>query len=87
MIGGERLRRFCAGGDNAGNSGSAGAVEVVMAMPGGMTGAATANLARPILGDPKVVEMVSIFFCLVSFLVLIMYYLRINEGFRLEFRV
>jgi len=57
MIGGERLKQFCAGEDNAGNSSSAGAVEVVMAMPGGMTGAATANLARPILGDPKVVEM------------------------------
>ena len=53
MVGGERLAKFCS------TAGSNSVVDVVMAMPAGMGGVATANLARPILGDPKVVEMVS----------------------------
>jgi len=45
MIQSMKLARFCEGND------------VVMAMPKGMSGGETAILARPILGDPKVVEM------------------------------
>ena len=48
MIQSMKLARFCEGND------------VVMAMPKGMSGGETAILARPILGDPKVVEMVRV---------------------------
>ena len=49
MIQSQRLAQFCRGN------------EVVMAMPNGMSGRETANLARPILNDPKVVDMVRLF--------------------------
>lgn len=47
MISSMKLSKFCEGND------------VVMAMPSGMTGEQTAKLAAPILGDPKVEDMVS----------------------------
>lgn len=48
MIASMKLSKFCNGND------------VVMAMPKGMTGKDTAKLAGPILGDPKVEDMVSL---------------------------
>ena len=51
MIASMKLSRFCEGND------------VVMAMPSGMTGKQTAKLATPILGDPKVEDMVSSCIC------------------------
>ena len=47
MISSMKLSRFCKGND------------VVMATPNGMSGNETAKLASPILGDPKVGDMVS----------------------------
>ncbi|KAL9185235.1 hypothetical protein ACHAXT_003012 [Thalassiosira profunda] len=47
MIASMKLSRFCEGND------------VVMAMPSGMTGKQTAKLATPILGDPKVEDMLA----------------------------
>lgn len=47
MIASYKLSKFCEGND------------VVMAMPKGMTGSETAKLAGPILGDPKVEDMLA----------------------------
>ena len=56
MIATMKLSRFCNGND------------VVMAIPGGMSGGETAKLAGPILGDPKVEEMVSVCVVLCCFI-------------------
>lgn len=47
MIAAMKLSQFCQGND------------VVMAMPKGLSGSDTAQLARPILGDPKVEDMLA----------------------------
>lgn len=57
MISCMKLSRFCKGND------------IVMAMPKGMSGSDTAQLAGPILGDPKVEDMVRfIYFLLYNIL-------------------
>ena len=49
MIASMKLSKFCKGND------------IVMAIPRGLNGKETAKLAGPILGDPKVADMVSYF--------------------------
>jgi len=59
MIASMKLSKFCRGN------------EIVMAIPRGLNGKETAKLAGPILGDPKVADMVS--YCYAGMFYLIVY--------------